>query len=89
MEDKDRKVVALGYPPLEPVASLRSIAHLFGSSKNRCGIYMLEFPNSIFYIGKAVDVVRRFSQHRKNHENIIGFSFIKCPEQRLSEVEMK
>lgn len=77
----------LGFPEAEPVATLRSIAHLFGVSKNRCGIYLLEFPGDKFYVGQAVDVVRRFAQHRKNYDEIIGFSFIQTPRKLLDETE--
>jgi len=87
MNNKDIRVEALGYPPLKPVASLQSIAHLFGSSKSRCGVYLLEFSDSSIYIGQAVDVVRRFSQHRKNHNNIVGFSFIRVNKKKLDQVE--
>ena len=77
----------LGFPEVEPVATLRSIAHIFGVSKNRCGIYLLEFPGEKFYVGQAVDVVRRFAQHRKNYDEIIGFSFIPTPRKLLDEAE--
>ena len=45
----------LGFTQLAPVSTLRSIAQLFGSSKPRCGIYLLEFPERRFYIGQAVE----------------------------------
>ena len=77
----------LGFPPAEPVSTLRSVAHLFGSSKSRCGIYLLEFPAEKFYVGQAVDVVRRFGQHRMNHENISGFSFISAQLDFLNRIE--
>lgn len=68
--------MALGFPALERVSSLPSIAHLFGSTKKRCGIYLLAFQSGHFYVGQAVEVVRRFSQHRRNHSDIEGFSFV-------------
>lgn len=77
----------LGFPETFPVSTLRSIAHIFGTSKNRCGIYLLEFLDGIFYIGQAVDVVRRFGQHRQKYENIIGFSFLPTSRKSLDEVE--
>ena len=77
----------LGFGPVAPVATLRSIAQLFGASKPRCGIYLLEFPEHRFYIGQAVEVVRRFAQHQKNYEEIVGFSFIPTPRTHLDEVE--
>ncbi len=77
----------LGFPQAEPVSTLRSVAHLFGSSKSRCGIYLLEFPGERFYIGQAVDVARRFVQHRKNYDDISGFSFIPIQRGFLDQVE--
>lgn len=78
---------ALGFPQAEPVSTLRSIAHLFSSSKSRCGIYLLEFPQQKFYIGQAVDVVRRFAQHCKNYDEISGFSFIPTRRTCLDQAE--
>lgn len=77
----------LGFEPTTPVATLPSIAHLFGSSKNRCGIYLLEFSRNRFYIGQAIDAVRRFSQHRKNYDDIVGFSFLPVRRPLLDETE--
>ncbi len=79
----------LGFPEAAPVATLRSIAHIFGASKNRCGIYLLQFPDNKFYVGQALNVVRRFAQHRKNYDDIIGFSFIPTPRKLLDETERK
>lgn len=79
----------LGFLEISPVATLRSIAHLYGTSKTRCGIYLLELSKGRFYVGQAVDAVRRFGQHRKNYDEIIGFSFIAVKRQQLDEVERK
>ena len=78
---------AMGFPALTDVTSLQSVAHLFGSTKKRCGIYFLAFETELFYVGQAVDVLRRFSQHRKNHDNITGFSFIPVPKSELDVIE--
>lgn len=77
----------LGFAQLAPVSTLRSIAQLFGSSKPRCGIYLLEFPERRFYIGQAVEVVRRFAQHRKNYDEIVGFAFVPIQRAHLDQVE--
>lgn len=77
----------LGFPAAADVTSLQSVAHLFGATKRRCGIYFLAFQGGLFYVGQAVDVVRRFSQHRKNHDDIIGFSFIAVPKPELDVTE--
>lgn len=78
---------AMGFPALTDVTSLQSVAHLFGATKKRCGIYFLAFQGGLFYVGQAVEVVRRFSQHRKNHDDIIGFSFIAVPKPELDVTE--
>jgi hypothetical protein len=77
----------LGFPAVVSVATLLSIAHLFGSSKTRCGIYLLAFSDQTFYVGQAVDVVRRFAQHRKNYSDINGFSFVPTRRANLNEIE--
>lgn len=77
----------LGFTEISPVATLRSIAHLYGTSKPRCGIYLLEFSKNRFYVGQAVDAVRRFGQHRKNYDEIIGFSLIPAKRPQLDDVE--
>lgn len=79
--------LAMGFPAMIEVATLQSVAHLFGSTKKRCGIYFLAFEQGLFYVGQAVDVVRRFSQHCKNHDDIIGFSFIAVPKTELDATE--
>lgn len=77
-----------GFPPVQLVATLRSIAHLFPSNKKggRCGIYLLVFQDGTHYIGQAIDVVRRFAQHRLRFD-IVGFSFIRTPAKKLDELE--
>ncbi|GAB2478323.1 hypothetical protein GCM10011375_18800 [Hymenobacter qilianensis] len=64
-----------------------SIADLFPVSKNRCGIYLLRFRNNSFYIGQAVDAVKRFAQHRKNYDTIEHYWFQDVPKGKLDEVE--
>lgn len=66
-----------------------SITDLFPKSKARCGIYLLNFSDNTFYIGQAIDVVKRFSQHRKNHDNIIRFWFQGIKKQKLNETEIR
>ncbi|TDB57117.1 GIY-YIG nuclease family protein [Arundinibacter roseus] len=52
-----------------------SISDLFPKSKSRCGLYLLSFSDDTFYIGQAIDTVRRFSQHQKHHKYIIKLWF--------------
>jgi hypothetical protein len=77
----------LEFPDFEQVASLLSVSHLFPKSKKRCGIYILSFPNNLFYIGQAVDAVRRFSQHRNKYDDIQAFSFLPIPKGSLDGTE--
>lgn len=79
--------IEMGFPFVTNVTTLFSISHLFGTSKKRCGIYLIQFTDELFYIGQAVDVVRRFSQHRRNYNDIQGFSFIPVVKNSLNEVE--
>ena len=37
--------------------------------ERRRGIYVLEFSNGEFYVGKAQNVVRRFAQHKHGRTN--------------------
>jgi hypothetical protein len=60
---------------------------LLPKSHPRCGIYLLEFSDGTFYIGQALDVVRRFSQHRKQHDNIVRWSFRPVKRRNLDAVE--
>jgi len=80
-------IAQIGFPPLHNISGRNSIAELFGKSKKRCGIYLLQFDNDIFYIGQAVEVVRRFGQHRKIHSDIVGFSFLPVSKQNLDNQE--
>ncbi|HEY8657802.1 MAG TPA: GIY-YIG nuclease family protein [Hanamia sp.] len=66
-----------------------SISDLFPKSKSRCGIYLLNFSDETFYIGQAVDAVRRFSQHRKNYDNIEKFWFQAIEKNKLDETEYR
>ncbi len=66
-----------------------SIADLFPKSKSRCGIYLLNFSDDTFYIGQAIDAVKRFAQHRKNYENIERFWFQPVKKENLNEVEQR
>ncbi|MBU6339882.1 MAG: GIY-YIG nuclease family protein [Bacteroidetes bacterium] len=66
-----------------------SIADLFPKSKSRCGIYLLNFCDDTFYIGQAVDTVKRFAQHRKNYDNIERLWFQPVKKENLNKVEQR
>jgi hypothetical protein len=82
-------VKTLGYKDSDGfnVKGRLSISDLYPKSKSRCGIYLLKFSNDTFYIGQAVDAVKRFSQHRKNYDDIIHYWFQPIDKKRLDEVE--
>lgn len=79
----------LGFSRLNGINGLLSIAHLFGITRSRCGIYVLSFSDGLFYIGQAVDVVRRFAQHRLVHGSICGFSFRAVDKTNLDREEQR
>lgn len=66
-----------------------SISDLFPVSKNRCGIYLLQFSDNTFYLGQALDAVRRFAQHRKNYDTIVHHWFQPVSKAQLDEVEQR
>ena len=63
-----------------------SIADFF-KPRRRCGIYVLRFSNEEFYVGQAVDVTRRYAQHRKTHTDIVQMAFKQVPTSKLDEEE--
>jgi len=88
-QSPNQVVRQLGFPAMTEVGTFHSIAHLFGKSKPRCGIYLLGFSDGLFYVGQATDVVNRFAQHRLVHGDIERFSFQKCRRNLLDETEKR
>ncbi|HRF61155.1 MAG TPA: GIY-YIG nuclease family protein [Fimbriimonadaceae bacterium] len=78
----------LGFPPLTAVWSRRSIADLYRPGK-RCGIYVLEFETGELYCGQAVDVTRRYVQHRKVHTDIRNITFQPVAPSLLDDTEIE
>ena len=52
-----------------------------------CGIYILDFSDGEYYVGQAVDVRRRFLQHKKNFDDIVAVHFRQVDKQNLDIVE--
>lgn len=75
-----------GFGAFRRVQDRASIADLFPQSK-RCGIYVLRFATGEHYAGQAVDVVRRYAQHRITHEDLIELAFLKATKQDLNRLE--
>ena len=70
------------------VETRRSIADLF-KKNDRCGIYVLHFSDDVYYVGQAVDVVRRFVQHKKTYDDIVMLYFKDVSRTNLDEVEVE
>ncbi|MBK8210422.1 MAG: GIY-YIG nuclease family protein [Rhodospirillales bacterium] len=85
--NQDDWLSSLGFPPILTTNSLRSIAHLFPNKKKRCGIYLIELSNDVYYIGQSKEVVRRYAAHLKAHEQIFGISFLPVAAKELDAVE--
>jgi hypothetical protein len=77
------------FPRPELVTGRSSIADLYHLGQ-RCGIYVLLFGNDQAYIGKSLDVVRRYAEHVRVHDDIESISFrpTRPEELDLSEQEM-
>lgn len=79
---------SLGFPELTPVVERRTIAPLFRAADRRSGVYLLAMSDDRFYIGLAVDVVRRFGQHKRNFgDRVIGFAFQPMAQKVMVERE--
>ena len=76
----------LGFTRLEYVKDRVTIADLF-RPRRRCGLYVLHFADGWCYAGKAVDVVRRYAQHRHTHSDIEQLSFRPLARSRLNDEE--
>lgn len=82
----DASLAPFGFGPRLSVAGRASVADLFPKN-DRCGLYVLEFADGAIYAGLAVDVVRRFGQHRKTHGDIVGIRFCKLAAASLAQFE--
>lgn len=76
----------LGFRRAISVDTGASIARRFGKTV-RCGIYVLEFANDDWYVGQAVDVTKRFLDHRRTYDDIVRVHFQSVPRKRLDAVE--
>lgn len=78
---------ALGFSRWRHVKGRASVADLF-KPQERCGIYVLRFANGESYVGQAVDVTRRYAQHRKTYEgDIEEIAFKPVERGKLDEEE--
>ena len=82
---KKELYMQLGFPEIRDVSGRHSIVDLYRSK--RTGIYLLHFPDNTYYVGQAVDVVRRFAQHLKQKGPVKGISFMPVAKSRLNQTE--
>lgn len=86
MSSVDETLLQLGFLKTYQVKGRATVADLFRPSR-RCGIYVLHFSNGQHYVGKAVDVVRRYAQHRHTHTDIEKISFKRVAVSKLDAEE--
>lgn len=77
----------LGFDRQLDVRGRSSIADILAGTKTRTGIYLLGYSDDTFYIGQALDVVRRFAGHRRLSCDIESFAFVKSPREFLDATE--
>lgn len=75
-----------GFSQPQYVEGRTSIADLFTPGK-RCGLYILQFSDGEVYAGQALDVTRRYVQHRKVHFDIEKISFKRLAKKHLNDEE--
>jgi hypothetical protein len=86
MQSIDDLLRSLNFTRKFHVRECTSIADLFPARK-RCGIYVLQFSNGEAYVGQAVDVTRRYVQHRQTHDDIERIHFRVVSRKNLNEEE--
>lgn len=68
------------------VLSRPTIADLYKPDK-RCGIYVLRFRNEQYYVGQTVDIIRRYIQHSRVHNDIQEIAFKDFHKIDLNKIE--
>lgn len=66
---------------------LNSLAPAFKRGESRCGVYRLHFANGEAYCGQSTNVIRRYSAHRRRHDDIVSIDFFPFSKSRLNEAE--
>lgn len=83
-----RVLAEQGFPPPGGARGRGSIADLFKPGA-RCGVYVLLFGDGKAYVGQSVDVVRRYAQHLRVHQDIEAVSFREIPPEELDSTEQE
>lgn len=82
MDTIDKLLIENGLTQTFNVNSTTSIEHLI-SPRHRCGIYVLHFPNNMYYVGQSKDVTNRYVQHRRNYKKIDKISFKRVKQEKI------
>lgn len=77
----------LGFRVTHTVEGRASVADLF-RPRNRCGIYVLHLSEDEYYVGQSVNIVRRYTQHRRTYHDIRRLSFKPVRAAELNREEM-
>ena len=85
-DEQATRLRELGFRRAIAVDSHKSIARRVGKTV-RCGIYVLEFANDEWHVGQAVDVTRRYLDHRNTYNDIVRVHCQRVPRKRLDAVE--
>ncbi|MDQ6754332.1 MAG: hypothetical protein M3017_13235, partial [Actinomycetota bacterium] len=70
-----------------PVEGLESLAFHFPVADSKCGIYILSFGDGARYVGKSLNAVRRFADHRRRWNDITSIAFKAYPSEDLGRQE--
>ncbi|PTA66940.1 hypothetical protein [Deinococcus arcticus] len=84
----DHLLQELGFPDWQDVSGKASIAGLYPAGQ-RCGLYVLGFADGERYAGQAVDVTKRYLQHRKTYADLTGITFKAVPRDDLDAQEQR
>ncbi len=77
---------ALGFDKCFFVKNKKNIANYFEKNQH-CGIYILHFENEEYYVGLAINVVKRYAQHKQKYSDIEYLSFKKADLKDLVKLE--
>lgn len=64
-----------------------SLSVQLGPFGDRCGIYVLRFADGEQYVGQSVDVVNRFTSHRRRWDDIQAIEFCHVSREILDDAE--
>lgn len=87
MTDLKAALADLGFPNTDYDVSVHHDLGDLIQDEERCGIYVLQFANGELYVGLSVNVIKRYSQHQNNYNDIKKLNFKCVPPDRLKREE--